>query len=67
MPVEHIQQFRVKNSDWLSELSAEGSIGNGRKGRGRLCYGDCVLAADCVRGIGKRRGVGELCVDSGLC
>ena len=59
--MEHIQQFRVKNSDWLSELSAEGSIGNGGKGRGRLCYGDCVLAADCVRGIGYGGSRGIVC------
>jgi len=39
-------------------------------GKGRE-WGNCVLTADCVRGIGlsvrEGKGVGELCVDSRLC
>ena len=38
-------------------------------GKGRE-WGNCVLTADCVRGLGRGwegKGVGELCVDSRLC
>jgi len=52
MPVEHIPYFRVKNNDWCGEVSAGESIGIRRERRGTLRYGDCVLTADCVRGIG---------------
>ena len=37
----------------------------------RRGWGNCVLTADCVRGIGQSvregKGVGELCVDGRLC
>ena len=49
-------------------------MGRGER-RGTLRYGDCVLTADCVRGLdrwreGKREGecyFTGLCVDSRLC
>ena len=58
-------QFSGENGDWLSELSAGGNIGDGRERGRRLGYGDwvlgelgkggwgdCVLMADFVDGIG---------------
>jgi len=45
----------------LSELSAGENIWNRRKGSRTLRYWDCVLTADCVRGIGLR----VECVESG--
>jgi len=44
--------FSGENGDWLSELSAGENIWNSRKRSRTLRYGDCVLIADCVRGIG---------------
>ena len=49
-------------------------VGRGER-RGTLRYGDCVLTADCVRGLdrgGKEREKGNvtlrgLCVESRLC
>jgi len=41
-----------ENDDWLSEKFAGKNIWNRRKRCTALRYGDCVLTADCVRGIG---------------
>jgi len=46
-----------------------GGLYKGQTSRGRECE-NCVLTADCVRGLdkgSKGKGLGDLCVDSRLC
>jgi hypothetical protein len=47
----HSDSSVVENCDWLSDLSSGENIWNIIKRSRTLRYGDCVLGADCVRGI----------------